>query len=104
MERCEKCGRIHELLDEEITKEDIDTIRLILNHLSCASQALDPRNIPLDASHNQITLFVQAALGAKAAYMSLEKEWWDKAKKDYGLPEGNIEIDWTVNKFVVTKD
>jgi len=99
---CNQCGKIH--LKPTPTgvfaeKTEVDDLQLIINAVTNAKQALNPRNIPEDASQNQVDKWVQANQRILAGYQVLEKEWWDEKVKKYGLIGGQT-INFGTREFM----
>lgn len=86
-----------------VTREELDSIKLIRNRATNALQAMDSRNIivpPKDASEHQKfiaeeqgRIFVKGAIEARAEAQYLEEAWWDDMIKKYNLV-GNVYVDF----------
>jgi len=93
------------------TKEESDSLKLIINRLNCSRQALHPGNIHLlkDMTpemekfvEKQNELFVKNALEYQAQAQFLFEDWWSEAKKKYNLID-QIQIDTDRNEFFVAE-
>jgi len=83
-------------------KQDLDSIVLIQNKISCASQACSIGSIPEGIEDRKIKLYIQAAIDSLATYQWLEKDWWDRARLKYKLPSNiNVWIDFNNNQFYI---
>lgn len=105
---CPVCGKKHgKRLDLKIfcTKEELDSINLIISKIQCANQAARPDAIPNGVAADKIRLFVQAAIDAKANYLWLEKDWWNNAIKKYALPQDKrVFIDFNSGVFYILEE
>lgn len=87
------------------TQEEADSLSLIINKISCASQAARVDAIPDGIDENKARIFIQAAIESLGNYKWLEEDWWKKAKKTYSLPENEIVyIDFADNQFYTIGD
>jgi hypothetical protein len=100
------------------TKDELDSIKLIRNKVSCAIQALDPRTVPVPTQppsiapkevqdayqksrqvlEEQVRMFVKGCLDAKAEAVFLESDWWAAMIEKYHLV-GNTFIDFSNGEF-----
>jgi len=87
----------------ECTKEELEDLKLIINKSTCATQALDPCNIPENCTDRQAELFTKAALNAKAEAQYLEDYWWQSMKEKYNFSDGTF-IDFNSRKFYLAKE
>jgi hypothetical protein len=86
-----------------ITREELDSIKLIRNRATNALQAMDSRNIvvaPKDASdkdryisEEQGRIFVKGAIESRAEAQFLEESWWSDMIQKYALV-GNVYVDF----------
>jgi len=84
------------------TEEELQTIQLIQNKISCASQAASPLSIPNGISEEKAKWYIQAAIDSLASYRWLESEWWKEMKLKYSLPQGhNVWIDFDTKEFYI---
>lgn len=84
------------------TKEEIDSIQLIQNKVSCANQACSPDAIPDGVDEIKAKWFIQSAIDSLASYRWLENDWWSNMKKKYELPkEVNVWIDFDTSEFYI---
>ena len=97
---------IRKNLGKKCTREELDSIKLIRNKVTCAVQALDPATLrvpvlpPAGAQaevreaydkqrqtfEEQARMFVKGAIDAKAEALSLEEFWWADMMSSYSLP------------------
>lgn len=86
-----------------VTREELDSIKLIRNRATNALQAMDSRNIivpPKDASEQQKfiaeeqgRIFVKGAIESRAEAQFLEEQWWADMIQKYNLV-GNVYVDF----------
>jgi len=85
-------------------KFDLDSIQLLQNKISCASQAAQADAIPDGVNEHKARLFIQAAIDSLGGYKWLEKDWWENAKKKYNLPnETVVWIDFVTGEFYINE-
>jgi hypothetical protein len=87
-----------------LTEEEMSSLRLIQNQLSCASQAADPRNIPDGCPEDKAKVFVKAALEAKADALFLEQDWWNVIVAEHSMQGKHVHIDFGNNELLFVKD
>lgn len=83
---CPQCGKVHPRLEPTgmfAEGDEAPDLQMIVNAITNAKQALDPRTIPADATQDQVTKFTIANQRVLAGYQVLEREWWDKAIAKY---------------------
>lgn len=93
---------INKKIIASITNEELETLEIINNRISCAAQAACPYSI-LDTTPKEKTLlFIEAALITKADAQYLEKKWWNEIKQKYNIQK-NIEIylDFTTQELYI---
>jgi hypothetical protein len=105
---CPKCGKVHAVkklvsLGIPVPKDELDSLRIIINRINCADQALNPRNIPLDATQDQVNRYVVAQNAAKADGQWLEQDWWQRMQKKFSLPD-NATVDFMNEVFAVEEE
>jgi len=87
------------------TKEELDSIKLIQNKISCASQACRPDAIPDGVDEIKAKWFIQSAIDSLASYRWLEEDWWSEVKKKYELPKDvNVWIDFDNAEFYLIEE
>ena len=87
------------------TKEEIDSIQLIQNKISCASQACSPDAIPDGVDETKAKWFIQSAIDSLASYRWLENEWWKEMKVNYNLPKDvNVWVDFDSMEFYIIEE
>ncbi|MDR2430863.1 MAG: hypothetical protein LBD99_01190 [Candidatus Margulisbacteria bacterium] len=101
---CPDCGQEHPLresLNIKAAREEVESLVMINNRVNVAAQAASPVNVALNVTREQIKLFVEAALEAKAEAMSLQRRWWREIFAKYpDLPRGkNVFVDFDTGEF-----
>jgi len=100
---CTECGKIHPVrknLGLSATREETESLLLINNRINIAAQAARPVNTVTNATKEQIKLFVEAALEARAEATSLQRQWWKEITAKYNLPvDKNVFIDFNTCEF-----
>ena len=100
-------------LDQSCNKEELDSIKLILNKSATAQQAARPESLPdhmvdyESMDERQVVLmkrkgeiFHKAALVALAEVQFLERDWWESMVSKYGLPAGRpVMVDMETGRF-----
>ena len=103
---CPECGKVHPLrknLNIKATRDEVDSLIMISNRVNVASQAAQPVNVAPNVTKEQIRVFIEAALDAKAEAMSLQRQWWQEILAKYKeLPKNkNIFVDYETCEFYV---
>jgi len=103
---CPECGKIHPVrkdLGIGATRDEVDSLMMINNRINVAAQAAQPTNIAPNVTKEQIKIFVEAALEAKAEAMSLQRQWWQEILAKYtALPKNkNIFVDFETCAFYI---
>lgn len=92
METCNICGGVHQqpkrnYLNVFATKEELDSLDLILNRRSCITQALNVSNIPQGETNERIKQYIDSLITLQVETKMLEKFWWEEILKKYSLPK-----------------
>lgn len=94
-------------------KDELDSLKLILNKVSTASQAAHPESLPdnmvdyelkeepqKQISKRKAEIFFKAALTMKAEAQFLERDWWEGIIRKYKLPvEVPVMVDMGTGQF-----
>ncbi|MDR2430707.1 MAG: hypothetical protein LBD99_00390 [Candidatus Margulisbacteria bacterium] len=101
---CPECGQAHPLrenLNVKAAREEVVSLIMINNRVNVAAQAASPVNVAPNVTREQIKLFVEAALEAKAEAMSLQRQWWREIFAKYPeLPKDkNVFVDFDTGEF-----
>ena len=100
---CPECGKIHPLrknLGVSATREETDSLIIINNRVNVSAQAAQPTNIAPNVTKEQVKIFVEAALEAKAEAVALQRQWWREVAAKYALPKDkNIFVDFDTCEF-----
>lgn len=95
-------GRVRRNLGIFCSKEEMDSLSLISNRISCADQALKLAAIPNDATDKSIEVFVRTNINVKAENQFLAKEWWHDVIEKYNLPKDlPVQFDNNTREFFV---
>jgi len=89
------------------TPEEIKSLKLIQNNVTCATQACSPNSIPDNVPREKAEIFVTGAIEAKARSLWLQDQWWDEAIKKYNIQhtqENPVYIDFTTGEFYKYKE
>lgn len=87
------------------TKEEVDSLSLIINKVNCASQAAQIGAIPDGATEEKVKWFIQAAIDSLSNYQWLQKDWWNSMMSKYNLPkDNNVWVDFQTYDFYIIKD
>lgn len=102
---CPQCGKVHPPVAPTgvfAEGDEAADLQMIVNAITNARQALDPRTIPPEATQDQVTKFTIANQRVLAGYQVLEKEWWDKVMVKYPqLADGrNYTINFATKEFM----
>lgn len=82
------------------SQEELSSIQLVMNHMSCIQQAINPANIPDNASDVQVTRFLVNLMKQKTEILFLEQNWWKEAKVNHNLPKDKDSwIDFETKEF-----
>jgi hypothetical protein len=108
-EDCPICGKVHpqrEDLNIKATRDEVESLILINNRVNVAEQAARPANIPQEVTPEQVQVFVNAALNAKAEALNLQRQWWNEIFAKYPqLPrDKNVFVDFDTCDFYVQKN
>ena len=101
------CGTIPEdrkiYLEQKCTQEEIEDLQLIVNKITCAKQAINPRNIPEECTERQAELFVKGAIKARAEAEYLESYWWRSMIEKYKI-DNKCYVDFNKRQFYKVKE
>lgn len=89
-------------LKKSCSKEEMNSLKLIQNNLTCATQAASPESIPDNVDKDKAVIFIAGAIEAKARALWLQDEWWDEIVKKYEIEhtqEDPIYIDFITLEF-----
>ncbi|MDR1322871.1 MAG: hypothetical protein LBK68_00355 [Candidatus Margulisbacteria bacterium] len=97
-EVCPICGKVHpkrEDLNIKATRDEVESLILINNRVSVAAEAARPTAFQQGVTPEQVQVFVNAALNAKAEAMNLQRQWWNEIFARYPqLPKNkNVFVD-----------
>jgi hypothetical protein len=103
-EVCPICGKVHpkrEDLNIKATRDEVESLILINNRVNVAEQAARPADIPQGVTPEQVQIFVNAALSAKAEALNLQRQWWNEIFAKYPqLPKNkNVFVDFETGDF-----
>ena len=106
---CPECGKVHpqrKNLDIKATREEVESLMLINNRAQVAAQAAQPTALPQGVTPEQVQIFVQAAINARAEAISMQRGWWNEIFTKYPqLPKDkNIFVDFESYEFYCMKD
>jgi hypothetical protein len=68
-----------------VSKEELDSAKLIRNRLSCADQML--KTIPDGIDQETMDKYIQSVVEAKSEADWLQEIWWEKVKALYDIRE-----------------
>ncbi|MDR1324035.1 MAG: hypothetical protein LBK68_06335 [Candidatus Margulisbacteria bacterium] len=105
-EVCPICGKVHpqrEDLNIKATRDEVESLILINNRVNVAEQAARPTALQQGVTAEQVQVFVNAALNAKAEAMNLQRQWWNEIFAKYPqLPKDkNVFVDFDTCDFYV---
>jgi hypothetical protein len=105
-EVCPLCGKVHprrQDLNIKATREEVESLILLNNRVSVAGEAAQPAVLQPGVSAEQVQVFVQAALNAKAEGMNMQRQWWREIFGKYPeLPrDKNVFVDFETCDFYV---
>ncbi|MDR1113627.1 MAG: hypothetical protein LBL50_00875 [Candidatus Margulisbacteria bacterium] len=105
-EVCPICGKVHpqrEDLNIKATRDEVESLILINNRVNVAEQAARPADIAQGVTPEQVQVFVNAALNAKAEAMNLQRQWWNEIFAKYAqLPrDKNVFVDFDTCDFYI---
>lgn len=84
------------------THDEIKSLKLIQNNVTCATQACSPLSIPDNVPREKAEIFIAGAIEAKARALWLQDQWWAEALKKYKIEhtqENPIYVDFTTCEF-----
>ncbi|MDR1453986.1 MAG: hypothetical protein LBJ25_08460 [Candidatus Margulisbacteria bacterium] len=101
---CPICGKVHprrEDLSIKATRDEVESLILINNRIDVAAQAAQPAALQQGVTAEQVQVFVNAALNARAEAMSLQRQWWNEIFAKYPqLPKDkNVFVDFDTCDF-----
>jgi hypothetical protein len=105
-EVCPICGKVHpkrQDLNIKATRDEVESLILINNRVNVAAEAARPTNIPQGVTPEQVQVFVNAALNAKAEALNLQRQWWNEIFAKYPqLPrDKNVFVDFETCDFYI---
>jgi hypothetical protein len=108
-EVCQICGKVHaqnerKNLGIKATKVEVESLLLFNMHVDVASEAAQFKVYPPDAAKEQIMVFIEAALQARAEALASRRRWWVEIKAKYPkLPwdKYNIFVDFNTYEFYI---
>jgi hypothetical protein len=105
-EVCPICGKVHpkrQDLNIKAARDEVESLILINNRINVAAQAAQPTAIPSGVTPEQVQVFVNAALNARAEAMNLQRQWWNEIFTKYPqLPrDKNVFVDFDTCDFYV---
>ena len=77
-----------------LTGDDIRSLELTVNKISCAGQALRPDAIPVYAPKNAKNKFFREAIFAYADSLYLQENFWRDLARQHGISAQNIGRLW----------
>ncbi|MDR1113946.1 MAG: hypothetical protein LBL50_02525 [Candidatus Margulisbacteria bacterium] len=103
-EVCPICGKVHpkrEDLNIKATRDEVESLILINNRVNVAEQAARPTALQQGVTPEQVQVFVNAALNAKAEALNLQRQWWNEMFAKYPqLPrDKNVFVDFDTCDF-----
>jgi hypothetical protein len=103
---CPVCGKVHpkrEDLNIKAARDEVESLILINNRVQVAEQAAQPANIAQGVTPEQVQIFVNAALNAKAEALNLQRQWWNEIFAKYPqLPKDkNVFVDFDTTDFYI---
>ncbi|MDR1453275.1 MAG: hypothetical protein LBJ25_04810 [Candidatus Margulisbacteria bacterium] len=105
-EICPICGKVHprrEDLNIKATRDEVESLILINNRINVAAQAAQPAALQQGVTAEQVQVFVNAALNARAEAMNLQRQWWNEIFVKYPqLPKDkNVFVDFDTEDFYI---
>jgi hypothetical protein len=91
-------------LNVQAAPEEIESLILVNAKSEAAEEAARLQNFPADAAKEQILIFIEAALNARAEAMLLRRRWWQEIKTKYPqlpIDTQNVFVDFDTGKFYV---
>jgi hypothetical protein len=95
--KCHICGKEHNKRIDltQVDKEELDSIKLIMNKRSCTDQAFQCiTQFPSNASQETVDKFVNTIIKNKAEVQFLEDDWWSIIATKYDF-FGEVYIDFS---------
>jgi hypothetical protein len=100
----ESCSMKQNLVRKNIgtsaTAEEIDSLKILQNRLSCSNQALSIGSIPDNVDQNKVNMFLKAAIESKAESLFLMDNWWKEVLIKYKI-ESNSHVDLQTGEFYI---
>ncbi|MDR2428363.1 MAG: hypothetical protein LBD62_00975 [Candidatus Margulisbacteria bacterium] len=105
-EVCPICGKVHpkrQDLNIMAAREEVECLILINNRVNVAAEAAQPTALQQGVTQEQVQVFVNAALNAKAEAINLQRQWWNEILAKYPqLPrDKNVFVDFDTCDFYV---
>ena len=107
-EVCPICGKVHDKvvrkdLGVKATQDETESLLLLNNRVQVAAQTARPANLPPGVTPEQVQVFVQAAINARAEALSMQRGWWNEIFAKYpALPKDkNVFVDFDTGEFYI---
>jgi len=104
MPLCYSCGKDHEEgkvrkdLGIQCTREEMDSLQIYNNRITCAMQAMNPAAIPDGVPSEKVKLYIEGMVRAKGDAMFLIDSWWKEIISKYKLPPDTL-LDFSTGDF-----
>jgi hypothetical protein len=89
------------------TPDEIKSLKLIQNNVTCAHQACSPEAIPDNVPREKAEIFIAGAIEAKSRALWLQDQWWNEALKKYQIihtQENPVYVDFSSGEFYRFKE
>ena len=106
MSICTNCGQDHdkEMIRKDLgiqcAREEMDSLQIYNNRMTCAMQAMTPAAIPDNVPKEKVMLFIEGMVRAKGDSMYLVESWWREIIGKYNLPQ-DTHLDFRTGDFYV---
>lgn len=87
--------------------DEIKSLKLIQNNVTCANQACSPLAIPDNVPREKAETFVVGAIEARSRALWLQDQWWDEAIKKYNIQhtsDNPVYVDFITGEFYRYKE
>jgi len=85
-------------IEQQPTKEEVGTIKLITMKKQISRTAMENRNFPDGVDQGIMTAYYKAAMDNFAEAQELENCWWEEMLKKYDLVAG-VKLDLETRRF-----
>ena len=109
-EVCPICGQVHDRvvrkdLGIRATQDETESLLLLNNRVQTATQVAQPTALPQGVTPEQVQVFVQAAINARAEALSMQRGWWNEIFAKYpALPKDkNVFVDFNTGEFYLNE-